>query len=222
MDRLHPLSASSQKPHLSPILLPSGAEKGPTPLPSPTHIVLSPKVFPNGSSAGSRTIGTTLLTKSFVTVYRAQAMLMTCICILAVDFPAFPREQGKTETYGTSLMDLGVGSFVFSLGLVSALPLLKPLVRTAVDPKAVGEPRTRLSRRIATAAKRSIGIFALGLVRLAMVKGTAYPEQVAEYGVHWNFFFTLSLLPIVGTLAEQVWPTLSYLGLASALLIRAS
>lgn len=42
--------------------------------------------------------------KSFVTVWRAHMMLMTVISILAVDFPAFPRSFGKTESWGTSLV----------------------------------------------------------------------------------------------------------------------
>jgi phosphatidylinositol glycan class W len=40
----------------------------------------------------------------FLSVYRAQMMVMTVICILAVDFPVFPRWQGKCEDFGTSLV----------------------------------------------------------------------------------------------------------------------
>jgi phosphatidylinositol glycan class W len=40
----------------------------------------------------------------FLSVYRAQMMLMTIVAILAVDFPVFPREFGKCEGWGTSLV----------------------------------------------------------------------------------------------------------------------
>lgn len=40
----------------------------------------------------------------FLSVYRAHMMVMTIHCILAVDFPVFPRWQGKCEDFGTSLV----------------------------------------------------------------------------------------------------------------------
>ena len=47
-------------------------------------------------------------------------MLYTCTCILAVDFPAFPRRYAKAETYGSGLMDVGVGGIILAMGLVSS------------------------------------------------------------------------------------------------------
>lgn len=46
---------------------------------------------------------------SFITLFRGGNLLMTCLSILAVDFPAYPRRFAKTELFGFSLMDTGAG-----------------------------------------------------------------------------------------------------------------
>ena len=42
-----------------------------------------------------------------VSCFRAATMLSTCTSILAVDFPAFPRNLAKTETHGTGHTTVG-------------------------------------------------------------------------------------------------------------------
>ena len=42
--------------------------------------------------------------KNYLSAYRASVMLGTCIAILAVDLPIFPRRFAKCESFGTSMV----------------------------------------------------------------------------------------------------------------------
>lgn len=140
-------------------------------------------------------------------------MIATCVAILAVDFPIFPRRFAKAENWGTSLMDLGVGSFVFSGGVVSARSIAKGRVSKNAQPP--------LLKRLASSLRHSIPLFVIGLIRLYSVKGLDYAEHVTEYGVHWNFFFTLGFMgpfvEIVHTLTSII-PSYELLSLAISVL----
>lgn len=125
--------------------------------------------------------------KSYITIYRSQMMILTCICILAVDFPIFPRRFAKVETWGTSLMDLGVGSFAFSMGVITARAYLRQ--------HFLG--KFSYFRNLFRAIKGSLPVLALGVFRLVSVKIFNYQEHVTEYGKYWNFFFTLGFLPFL-------------------------
>ena len=152
--------------------------------------------------------------KPFVTSYRGAMMIVTCICILAVDFKVFPRRFAKTESLGTSLMDLGVGSFVFSAGVISVRQQLKE------ENGARGVKQSTFISRMITAVRHSLPLLAMGFIRLYTVKGLDYAEHVTEYGVHWNFFFTLGLLPPFVAIFQSVFklvPSYAIIGYAVSL-----
>lgn len=140
--------------------------------------------------------------KPFITAYRGAMMVITCSSILAVDFPVFPRRFAKTESFGTSLMDMGVGSFVFAAGIVAARQQLKE------DQEA----SRSLVKRFKAALRHSLPLAALGLARLWSVKSLDYAEHVSEYGVHWNFFFTLALLSPAIAILQPLLRYTQYVG----------
>ena len=147
--------------------------------------------------------------RPFITIYRGSMIVVTCLAILAVDFEVFPRRFAKVETWGTSLMDVGVGSFVFSAGLVSARPILHA--------RLAGKIRS-LGSQLKAAFRASLPLLVLGFIRLYSVKGLDYAEHVTEYGVHWNFFFTLAFLPPFVALLQSVSAVVPYTGLVSILI----
>ncbi|KAM8966667.1 glucosaminyl-phosphatidylinositol-acyltransferase PIGW [Pelodytes ibericus] len=129
-----------------------------------------------------------------VTTLRVFVNMLTAIAILAVDFPVFPRRYAKTETYGTGVMDVGVGGFVFGNALVSPEARLRNV-----------DPSSKFSRL----KKQCLSVWpllVLGFGRLISVKSVDYHEHVSEYGVHWNFFFTLAIVKILASLLLAKFP----------------
>ena len=117
-------------------------------------------------------------------------------------------------------MDLGVGSFVFSQGIVSAIQLIKDPAFLLASP---------VVSKFIRVTRKSLPIIVLGLLRVILVKGTYYPviyfvmdsfllhtywifvfkehetkEQETGNGRHWDFFITLALLPIIQVLLHPV------------------
>ena len=78
-------------------------------------------------------------------------MLYTCICILAVDFPAFPRRYAKAEAHGSGLMDVGVGGIILASGLVSRA------TRGVVGERTVGRSGRSYSGRDRTSNGATVG-----------------------------------------------------------------
>lgn len=55
----------------------------------------------------------------FITNFRVLNNIGVAVGILAVDFVVFPRRFAKTETFGTGIMDGGVGAYVLMNAIVS-------------------------------------------------------------------------------------------------------
>lgn len=153
----------------------------------------------------------------FITAYRSHMLIITNFAILAVDFHAFPRRFGKVETWGTSLMDMGVGSFVFSMGLVNS--------RTIIKQKLKGETNTitwsKYLQLLVDNSKKATPLLVLGVIRLLSVKGFDYQEHVTEYGIHWNFFITLGLLPVFMALLDPILELIAPRALIALIIILA-
>ena len=126
----------------------------------------------------------------FLTYFRCGVVMGTCVSILAVDFHAFPRRFAKTEVYGTGLMDVGVGAFIVSGAIVG------PLAREGQRGGSHGGSGSRRPGFLGLLRRQAAPIV-LGMLRFAVVKAVGYQEHVSEYGVHWNFFFTLSSVAVV-------------------------
>jgi glucosaminylphosphatidylinositol acyltransferase len=80
-------------------------------------------------------------------------------------------------------MDMGVGSFVFSQGIVSAIPVIQ-LVNSPAN------SRPPLPLEILSVLERSLPVLVLGLLRVVLVKGTQYPVSCSKFA----FLFKLDML----------------------------
>jgi phosphatidylinositol glycan class W len=121
-------------------------------------------------------------------------MLYTCLCILAVDFNAFPRRYAKAEAYGSGLMDVGVGGIILASGLVSPSPRA---LRSGAVAGTGGAGGGGLAARLSAGLRAALPCLLLGGARLAAVKLLGYQEVVGEYGAHWNFFATIACVVVL-------------------------
>lgn len=143
-------------------------------------------------------------------------MLITCLAILAVDFTAFPRRYAKAESYGAGVMDIGVGAIVWAGGLVSAAAAAATAAAGAdssshLNPgNSSSSDNSRLSlsrylRRVLKGLRAAVPLLLLGGGRLLATAAVGYQHHLGEYGLHWNFFWTIAAVNLA-TLAVPVPP----------------
>lgn len=99
-------------------------------------------------------------------------------------------------------MDVGVGLFVFSNGIV-------------VKPSAVPFSKKKFQKLLVSC----LPLFILGFSRLVLTKEINYQEHVTEYGVHWNFFITLAVTKMFGTVLEGFMRTAEHIKYSALMLM---
>lgn len=126
--------------------------------------------------------------RAYITYYRAICNILSALCILAVDFTIFPRRFAKAETYGFGIMDTGVGFYILSNALVT---------------------KVNIKEHFSTSIKSSIPLLGLGILRCISLNALDYNQHVSEYGLYWNFFFTLAVLNLTCPVVLSYFPNSS-------------
>lgn len=99
--------------------------------------------------------------KLFLDSFRGGLLISTFIAILAVDFHIFPRRFAKTETFGISLMDVGVGMFLLATALTSKLAQSKPNGNSII-------------KTFISSFHSALPLLIIGIARIISVKSTDY------------------------------------------------
>jgi hypothetical protein len=162
-----------------------------------------------------------LLLLRFVSAFRGGVMAATCLAILGVDFPVFPRRYAKAEGYGGGVMDVGVGAIVFAGGLVSAVAAgaaaagdgaaaaaAGNTASTAAPAAGKGVGSSSWRRRVGyllQGVRAAVPLLLLGGAREIATALVGYQVHLGEYGLHWNFFYTIAAVTLL-TLAVPVPP----------------
>ncbi|XP_034474350.1 phosphatidylinositol-glycan biosynthesis class W protein [Drosophila innubila] len=121
------------------------------------------------------------------TLIRATAYVGTGAAILAIDFKQFLVSNGKSRDFGATIMDVGIGLFVVTMGLVSQ--------------------RARHLDDVKKLPKAVLPLLVLGLARTVVITMIDYHQDEREYGKHLNAFFTLGLTKLFGSLCTLLAPS---------------
>lgn len=143
-------------------------------------VALAVKISQYRHSAGADKVDT----RAVLDLARFLTITQTTICIFLCDFSFWDHRFSKNDGYTVGLMDLGVGCFMFCNGIVSSK-----------------------ARRVKL-AKNAVLLFLLGLIRLLVVYALKLDVNPNEYGLHWNFYFTIAavmlLFLVVGSSARYL------------------
>ncbi|KAH8870115.1 Phosphatidylinositol-glycan biosynthesis class W protein [Schistosoma japonicum] len=140
-----------------------------------------------------------LPTDILVAYLRSTIYMITCIMIYAIDLPVCPRRLAKSELNGLGLMDIGTGLFI----VASSISGSKVIWFMNIYGK---------SKRFFNCALNSVvPCLVLGILRTLFIRASNYHQSITEYGVHWNFFYTIAIIRAISLIATTQNPISSYL-----------
>ncbi len=119
--------------------------------------------------------------------------MLTAVSILGVDFKIFPRHNAKTEDFGISAMDLGVGFYI----VCHSMKIIRNEDLNESESVNVLTELKKFPIKLLKTLKSCSFLLVIGFARLWSVKATNYIEHVSEYGVHWNFLFTIVVVKLM-------------------------
>ena len=107
-------------------------------------------------------------------------------------------------------MDIGVGAFVLSSAVVS-----RQARNSNIPPSVSHKCRNSLRVHVLQTLTKVSPLLVLGLLRLVVHSSMNYQAHVSEYGVHWNFFFTMAVVALLAVGVEHASPLVSALLLSA-------
>ena len=121
-------------------------------------------------------------------------MLGTTTAIIAIDLPSiFERNHSKSEEFGISVMDSGVALITILAGISSR----------KARPWNQYTQKINICKELYLTIGLSIVPIYCGFVRIVMISNVDYQEHPSEWGVHWNFYTTISLVSIFTVLIRD-------------------
>ncbi|KAG5859684.1 putative membrane protein [Encephalitozoon hellem] len=111
---------------------------------------------------------------SVIDYMRFTISALVVIAIYGVDFVIFDKRLGKSHYLGVSMMDIGVGSFIYNSGVVRC--------------------RSRFQKRH---IKSYLALILLGFVRFFFIRWFGINVNPKEYGTHLNFYFLLAAVNLI-------------------------
>ncbi|CAH8858430.1 unnamed protein product [Trichobilharzia szidati] len=123
---------------------------------------------------------------TMVAYLRSEIYVISCVMIYCIDLPICPRRFAKSELDSISLMDVGTGFFIVASGISAS----KQTFQMNIHPNNKPPGKNFLQCMLNSVAPCII----LGLLRTFFVQMTNYQQSITEYGVHWNFFYTVGII----------------------------